>query len=92
MFSPTSRYANASTQTVTTARGQTVTATKLPVRARPSVRGYHARVDGQRPDGIAAYYLTDATATWQLCDATGTIAPDALATRSRVAVPRKVPK
>jgi hypothetical protein len=86
MFSSTSRYASTGTVTVHTRHGD-VTATKLPVRPKPPVRGLHTRTDGQRLDHIASHYLGYASAFWRLCDASGAIAPDALAARARVAVP-----
>jgi hypothetical protein len=89
MFKPTSRYANAASYTVLTAEGKLVTAVRLPVRTAPPLRGLHPRLDGQRDDLIAAHYLEDPTAFWQLCDASGTLAPDALAVRTDVIVPRK---
>ena len=89
MFSPNSRYAKAGTYAVTTARGASVTVTRLPIRPRPPIRAFHRRTDDQRPDGIAAHYLADATAFWRLCDAGDAIAPDALAARDLVAVPAK---
>ena len=89
MFSSKSRYAAAGTYTPRTSRGATVTATRLPVRAMPAVRGVHPRSEGQRLDQIAGHYLDDATAFWRLCDANGTIAPDALAARAAVLIPKK---
>lgn len=89
MFSPNSRYANAETSIVTTASGARVTVCRLPVRPRPAIRGFHRRIDDQRPDGIAAHYLADATAFWRLCDAGDAMVPDALAAREFIAVPAK---
>ena len=86
MFSSNSRYAKAGTVTVRTRSGE-VTATRLPIRPRPPVRGLHRRAEGQRLDHIASHYLRDATAFWRLCDAADAIAPDALAARATVAVP-----
>jgi len=91
MFAPNSRYARAATYTVSTSRGTTVTAIRLPVRGAPQVRGVHPRSEGQRLDHIAAHYLADPTAAWRLCDASGAIAPDALAARDEVAIPGKEP-
>jgi hypothetical protein len=87
MFLPNSRYANAGMYTVTTPRGVTVSVSRLPVRSRPLIRGFHPRTGVQRPDGIAAHYLADATAFWRLCDAGDAVAPDALAARDRIAIP-----
>ena len=89
MFPKNSRYAGAPTYAVRTAHGELVTAIRLPRRAAPLVRGIHPRSDGQRPDHVAAHFLADATAFWRLCDAGGTIAPDALAARDRIAIPKK---
>lgn len=87
MFFANSRYASAGTYTAHMSSGATVTATRLPIRARPAVRGFHRRSDTQRPDLIAAHYLGDATAFWRLCDAGDALAPDALAARGLVAIP-----
>jgi hypothetical protein len=89
MFPKNSRYAGVATFTVRTARGEEVVAIRLPIRAAPLVRSVHPRADGQRPDHVAAHYLGDATAFWRLCDAGGAIAPDALAVRARIAIPKK---
>ena len=62
---------------------------RLAVRSRPAIRGFHPRTEGQRPDALAAHYLADATAFWRLCDAGDALAPDALAARDLVAVPAK---
>jgi hypothetical protein len=89
MFFPNSRYANAGTYTVRTSTGASINVTRLPVRPRPAVRGFHARDDTQRPDLIASHYLGDATAFWRLCDAGDAVAPDALAARDLIAIPGK---
>jgi hypothetical protein len=87
MFFSGSRYKGLSTYTVTMPSGAIVTATTLPLPTTPAVRGLHRRTQGQRPDLLANFYLTDATAFWRLCDASGTIAPDALAARDIVGIP-----
>lgn len=89
MFSPKSRYANAGTYSAPTLRGTLVKAVRLPIRSQPPVRGIHPITEGQRPDHVAAHYLDDATAFWRLCDASETVAPDALAARERIVVPKK---
>lgn len=87
MFFPGSRYETAGTYTTTKPDGTSVTAIRLPVRPAPPSRGSHPRTDGQRLDLIAAHYLSDATASWRLCDASGAISPDALGARAFVAIP-----
>ena len=51
--------------------------------------GYHARREGQRLDHIAFRYLNDATTFWRLCDANNAVVPDALASDTLIAVPKK---
>lgn len=89
MFFPGSRYADLPTYTVTTPKGEVVRATTLPLPSRAPLRGFHRRLEGQRLDLIANRYLADPTAFWKLCDANGAIAPDALAARELVGIPKK---
>jgi hypothetical protein len=89
MFSANSRYANASTYTVSTAGTRAKTAVRLPIRPDPPVRGFHRRTGGQRLDYLAGRYLGDATGFWRLCDANGAFVPDALGARQLVAIPDK---
>jgi hypothetical protein len=87
MFFPGSRYTNLLTYSVTTPAGATVKATTLPLPSTPAVRGFHRRLQGQRLDLLANFYVTDPTAFWRLCDTSGAIAPDALAVRNLVGIP-----
>ncbi len=89
MFSSRSRYANAGTYQVSLADGTVVTATCIPAPVARLTLGWHRRADGERLDLIAYQYLKDATATWQLCEANDSIAPDALASHALIAVPSK---
>lgn len=88
MFRPNSRYAGSGTYTVRTKQAA-VSAIKIPIRPAPGVRGVHSRSEGQHLDHVAAHFIADATAFWRLCDANDTIAPDALAGRDRIAIPKK---
>jgi hypothetical protein len=89
MFFPGSRYEKLQSYSVTRPDGTTVAATRLPLALVRPVRGLHRRVEGQRLDLIAAHYLQDATTFWRLCDASGAVAPDALAARALCAIPVK---
>jgi len=89
MFTANSRYATALTSTVSPGSARADTAVRIPVRPHPSVRGFHRRAGGQRPDHVAAHYLGDATAFWRLCDASDVFVPDALGARDLVAIPVK---
>lgn len=89
MFSSRSRYARVPTDKVTLNNGRESIAVRFPLGRHPPLEGYHRRLQGQRLDHIAAYYLKDPTAFWRLCDANGTISPDALASRELVGIPKK---
>src|SRR5262249_4238047 len=87
VFSASSRYTNEPTYVVETTPGVRVTACRMPVRDRPDVRGFQARMAGHRLDHLAAQYLADATAFWSLCDTADAIAPDALGSHELIAIP-----
>lgn len=89
MFFPGSRYIHEETYTVRLPDGKEVRATTLPLARSRALLGYHPRLEGQRLDHIANRYLADPTASWQLCEANRAIAPDALAVKDLIAVPRK---
>jgi hypothetical protein len=89
MFMPGSRYEKMATCTVRQANGREVTAVRLPLPAPAAPIGFHRRLVGQRLDHIAAVYLVDATAFWRLCDANGSVVPDALAAHELIGIPRK---
>jgi hypothetical protein len=87
MFFPGSRYVNMAQYQVTTAGGATVTVTTLPLPVQGPLLGSYPRQNSQRLDQIAYYFLADATAFWQLCDANDTPVPDALAVQPMVGIP-----
>jgi hypothetical protein len=89
MFFPGSRYETTNTYSVTLPNGKIVRAIQLPLPQPKPLLGYHRRLEGQRLDLIANRYLKDATAFWKLCAANNAIAPDALAARDLVGIPRK---
>jgi hypothetical protein len=88
MFAPNSRYAGLATYTVTMPDGSVVTATRLPQPKPLALIGYHRRVAGDRLDLLAARYLKDPTAFWQLCDSNNAPVPDALAARDLIGIPQ----
>jgi hypothetical protein len=87
MFFPGSRYTNTGRYTFTTRTGAVVTATYPALPQGGPLLGNLRRFDGQRLDLIADTYLNDPTAFWQLCDANGSILPDALASHGLVSIP-----
>lgn len=88
MFAPNSRYAGLATYTVTLPTGAAVTATRLPLPNPGPLAGFHRRVSGDRLDLLAARYLKDPTAFWRVCDTNNAPAPDALAARDLIGIPR----
>jgi hypothetical protein len=89
MFTPRSRYYGVPTDETSDAHGRPVSAVRFPVRSHPLLQGYHRRLEGQRLDHIASYYLKDPTAFWLVCDTNGAVSPDALAARALIGIPRK---
>lgn len=88
MFASSSRYAKLTTYTVTLPDGRVVTATRLPLPpVRLTLAGYHARVEGDRLDLLAARYLQDPTLFWKLCDANDSSAAAALEKRPLIGIP-----
>jgi hypothetical protein len=89
MFNNNSRYAGVPIDEAQDTHGRPVAAVRFPVRQPTPLVGYHRRLEGQRLDHVAAHYLKDPTAFWQLCDANNTISPDALAARALIGIPHK---
>jgi hypothetical protein len=89
MFFAGSRYLSAKQTVVTTPSGTTV-AVISPYRSSSpaALLGFYRPVRGQRLDQIANYYLSDATTFWKLCDANGSVVPDALAHATLVGIPK----
>ena len=89
MFFPGSRYEKAGTYQITRPDGTIIPVTKLPLPKQRTLLGYHRCLEGQRLDLIAARYLKDATAFWQLCNANDAVVPDALAAHELIGIPTK---
>jgi hypothetical protein len=89
MFYPGSRYLKSGTYTLKKADGALVSVARLPLPSSAPLLGFHRRLEGQRLDLIASYYLADATAFWRLCDANNSVVPDSLAARGLVGIPKR---
>jgi hypothetical protein len=87
MFFPGSRYANQPQYSFVLANGATVQAVLPPTPGVQAVLGYYRRASGNRLDQIAGRFLGDATAFWQVCDANGSVVPDALDARDLIGIP-----
>lgn len=89
MFSANSRYHKQPLYTATTSDGRQVQAVILPLPPQSvALSGFYQRPAGERLDLVAARFLNDPTAFWQLCNANNTPVPDALAARPLVGIPR----
>lgn len=89
MFFPGSRYLRVAPYSLTLADGRALNVTRFPLPRAERLLGLHRRLEGQRLDLLANAYLKDATAAHRLCDANGSIAPDALAVQELIAIPVK---
>ncbi len=88
MFFAGSRYLSAKQTVVTTPSGATVLVVSPYQSQAGPLLGFYRPTRGQRLDQIAGYYLSDATTFWKLCDANGSIVPDALANAAQVGIPK----
>jgi hypothetical protein len=91
MFAPNSRYANQPTDVRTLADRRIVTLVRPPLPGLAVVKGWYRKQNGQRLDLIAASFLADPTASWQLCDANNAVVPDALASQDLIGIPLNAP-
>jgi hypothetical protein len=83
-----SRYQKTGARTLSRPGGASVAFLNLPLPAPAVVQGFFPRRNvGQRLDLIANFFLKDATAFWQLCDANNAMVPDALAARDMIGIP-----
>jgi hypothetical protein len=88
MIFPGSRYQKTGIYTVEKSDGTVVAALKLPLPGAALVQGYcRRRPETERLDLIANFFLKDATAFWELCDANSAVVPDALAARELIGIP-----
>jgi len=89
MFFPGSRYINMVPYQITRKDGAVIAVTRLPQPLPNPIVGFFPRLNSQRLDAIAAHFLSDPTTFWKLCDANGSISPDALGTHRLVGIPTK---
>jgi len=89
LFDPKSRYAKLATFTTLDARGRTVEAVPpAPAPVQP-LRGRHLRRQGERPDHLAALYLSDAAAFWRLAEINDAMTAEVLSELREVQIPVK---
>lgn len=89
MFDSSSRYASAPTETVTDARGRTVTVVLPPAPPAQTLLGIHALRQGERIDHLATKYLANDTGYWRIAEQNDVMLPDALAEQREIEIPKK---
>lgn len=90
-FDPKSRYVrHAATYTTLDRKGRPVLAL-TPARKPAEVElGVHRRIEGQRLDHLAYYYLSDAHGYWRICELNDVLLPDALAEADEIRIPTRL--
>ncbi|AEB09651.1 hypothetical protein [Desulfobacca acetoxidans] len=88
-FDVKSRYAKASTITVTDGRGRTVTAVVPPEAPRQIFLGYHVRRQGEGLDHLAARYLNDPHGYWRLALMNDAMFAEQISELIEIAIPAK---
>ena len=84
-----SRYKDAKTYQIVDHRGRTRTVLAVPPAPKLSIRGEHLRIQGQRLDHLAGYYLGDPTASWAIAEANDVMLPEALSEAESIKIPNK---
>lgn len=90
MFDEKSRYAALQPYRVTDRRGRLVAVVPVPEAPEEKLLGYHVRVQGQRLDHLAGYYLSDPAGFWRICELNEVMLPEALSEAREIAIPVKV--
>ncbi|HFE44558.1 MAG TPA: hypothetical protein ENJ18_03555 [Nannocystis exedens] len=82
-----SRYKDAKKVTIRDHRGRERTILVPPQAPSLLVRGEHLRVQGQRLDHLAAFYLGDGTAFWKIAEANDAMLPESLSEADVLIIP-----
>jgi hypothetical protein len=91
MFDPKSRYAKAKPAQLTDARGRTVEV--IPPAPAPDQgwMGTHLRRQGERPDHLAARYLSDPSGYWRIAEINDAMTAEVLTERAEISIPSTTP-
>lgn len=90
MFDSKSRYAKLETVPLQDGRGRTVEV--VPPAPAPGQLwlGFHARRPGERPDHLAARYLSDSAGYWRLAEINDAMTAEVLTELPQLSIPAKV--
>lgn len=91
MFDPKSRYAKVTTLILTDGRGRPVEVVPPAPRPAQTLLGIHALRQGERPDHLAALYLSDPAGWWRLAEMNDAMTAEVLTELREVQVPARAP-
>jgi hypothetical protein len=87
MFDDKSRYASEEQYEMIDRRGRKVMVVPVPDAPVQSLLGYHALLQGQRPDHLAAKYLNNAAGFWRIAELNDCMLPEELSEKPEIAIP-----
>lgn len=89
LFDPKSRYAGLATFLSVDGRGRMVEAVPPAPAPQQGLRGRHLRRQGERPDHLAALYLSDPAGYWRLAEMNDAMTAEVLSELREVQIPLK---
>ncbi|KAF0813714.1 hypothetical protein IGB42_02067 [Andreprevotia sp. IGB-42] len=87
MFDSKSRYVAVTPVLMTDARGRTVEVIPPAPAPKQTFRGVHVRREGERPDHLAALYLSDPSGYWRLAEINDAMRAEVLTELREVVIP-----
>ncbi len=87
MFDEKSRYAKLETVHLADARGRAVEAVPFAPAPRQTLRGIHLRKENERPDHLAALYVSDPAGFWRLAELNDAMTAEVLTEQREVRIP-----
>ena len=87
LFQPNSRYAGLATVRMVDGRGRQVEAVPPAPAPLQALRGIHRRRQGERPDHLAALYLSDPAGYWRLAEINDAMTAEVLSELREIAIP-----
>jgi hypothetical protein len=82
-----SRYRDAEVYQVPDHRGRTVSVVAVPAHPQQPEAGVHLLRQGQRPDHLAAQYLSDPAGAWRIAEANDAMQAEWLTERREITIP-----
>lgn len=87
LFDPNSRYTGLTTMKMRDGRGRMVEVVPPAPAPVQALRGRHLRRQGERPDHLAAFYLSDAAAFWRLAELNDAMTAEVLSELRELDIP-----